>query len=72
MRLYCLRLSDRLLIFGNGAVTTAQTYEDDPTLLSIITDLREIEHRIRTTVKQADTDYEDFDAMKQIIETITI
>ena len=72
MRLYCLRLSEQMLILGGGAVTTSQSYEDDSVLLTIIEDLRDIEDHIKRLVKQADTDYEDFDALKRIIETITI
>ena len=72
MRLYCLRLSHRILILGGGAVSIAQKYEDDSVLLTIVGDLRDIEQHIKTIVRQADTDYEDFDALKQIIETITI
>lgn len=72
MRLYCLRLSEQMLILGGGAVTTSQRYEDDSVLLTLIGDLRDIEDHIKRLVKQADTDYEDFDALKRIIETITI
>lgn len=72
MRLYCLRLSERMLILGGGAVTTSQRYEDDPVLLTIIGDLRDIEDHIKRLVRQADTDYDDFDALKRIIETITL
>lgn len=72
MRLYCLRLSERMLVLGGGAVTTSQKYEDDPVLLTIIGDLRDIEDHIRRLVRQADTDYDDFYALKRIIETITL
>lgn len=72
MRLYCIRLSDKLLILGNGAVTTSQSYEEDPALLAIIGQLREIERQIKVLTKQAKTDYEDFNTVKNIIETITI
>lgn len=72
MRLYCLRISERMLILGGGAVTTSQKYEDDPVLLTIIGDLRDIEDHIRRLVRQADPDYDDFDALKRIIETITL
>lgn len=72
MRLYCLRLSDRILILGGGAVTTSQSYEEDPVLLAIVGDLRDIERQIKAIVRQADTDFEDFDALKRIVETITI
>lgn len=32
LRLYCLRLSDKILIFGNGGVKDAKRWEDSPTL----------------------------------------
>ena len=72
MRLYCLRLSEQMLILGGGAVTQSQKYEDDPVLLAIIGDLKDIEHQIRRIVKQAGTDYEDFYYLKKIITTITL
>lgn len=72
MRLYCLRLSEQMLILGGGAVTTSRKYEEDPVLLAIIGDLQDIEDHIKRLVKQADTDYDDFDALKKIIETITL
>lgn len=72
MRLYCLRLSEQMLILGGGAVTISQRYEDDPVLLTIIGELHDIEVHIKRLVKQADTDFEDFDALKRIIETITL
>ncbi len=72
MRLYCLRLSDRMLILGNGAVTTAQKNSEDTVLLTIIGDLRDVEKHIRQLLKQANTDCEDFTALKHIIETITL
>jgi len=72
MRLYCLRISDRMLILGNGAITTAQKNEDDAVLLTIIGELRDIEQHIRKILKQANTDCEDFTALKHIIETITL
>lgn len=72
MRLYCLRLSERMLILGGGAVTTAQKNEDDPVIQAFINYLRDIEQNLRRIVKQADTDFEDYVALKRIIETITL
>lgn len=72
MRLYCLRLSEQMLILGGGAVTTSQKYEDDPVLLTIIGRLQDVEDHIKRLVKQAGTDYEDFGALKRIFEIITI
>lgn len=32
IRLYCLRLSDKILVFGNGGVKDAKRWEDSETL----------------------------------------
>ena len=72
MRLYCLRLSDKVIVLGDGVVTTAETNDDDPAILAITGELRDIEKHIRRILKQANTDCEDFTVLKHIIETITI
>ena len=72
MRLYCIRLSDRLLILGNGGVTTINKYEDDPFMKDCVEKLRHLEKQLRKEVWKAGTDYDDFKTVKQIIETITI
>ena len=33
VRLYCLRLSDRILIIGNGGIKESRTYQEEKTLL---------------------------------------
>lgn len=70
MRLYCLRLSDRILVLGGGAVTTCQKYQDDPNVMSIIQQLRTIDKQIRYIVR--DADYEDLEALSKILETISV
>ena len=72
IRLYCLCLSERVLIIGNGGVTTAARYDDDSVHLAYVEDLRAIFRQIRKIVRQAKTDYDDFDALKRIIESITL
>lgn len=72
MRLYCIRLSDKILILGNGTVTTAQRNEEDPVINSIVNELRNIDRDIKKLLKQAKTDSEDPIALKHIIETITL
>lgn len=32
LRLYCLRLSDKILVLGNGGVKKTRTYNEDDTL----------------------------------------
>lgn len=72
MRLYCLRLSDKMMILGGGLVTTARKNSEDPAIMAIIDDLRRVELNIREAAKQAGAEYEDFDAIKRIVENITI
>ena len=48
------------------------TFQEDPALLSIVNQLRQIEHQIFVESKKAHVNYYDFDKMKPIIETITI
>lgn len=72
IRLYCIRISDRLLVIGNGGVKTVSRYEDDPALLGIVIQLRAIEHRIFVMSRKEHSDYDEFDKMKRILETISI
>lgn len=72
LRLYCIRLSDRLLIIGNGGIKKVVRYEDDPILLNIVEALRKIEHSIYMKVRKQKTDYEDFETVKNVIDTIII
>lgn len=72
VRLYCIRISDRLLVIGNGGVKTVVKFEDDPVLLGIVNQLRMIEHRIFVETRKAYSDFDDFETVKGIIETITI
>lgn len=41
-----LRLSDKMLILGGGAVSKSQKYEEDPIILAIIRNLRDVENQI--------------------------
>jgi len=72
VRLYCIRISDKLLILGNGGIKKVARFEDDPVLLGIVNQLRDIEHQIFVETRKAHSDYEDYQTVKTIIETITI
>lgn len=72
IRLYCLRLSDNILIIGNGGVTTFRKYEDDTCMNEIVVRLRDIDRKIQRFVKEANTDLEDYEALKLIIESIIL
>ena len=43
LRLYCLRLSDQIVILGNGGVKDTRTYEEDPKLYGYVLDLQKFE-----------------------------
>lgn len=43
LRLYCLRISDQILILGNGGIKTTRTYEEDKTLSGYVMDLQKFD-----------------------------
>lgn len=43
LRLYCLRISNEILILGNGGVKQTRTYNEDPQLLGYVIDLQAFE-----------------------------
>ena len=40
LRLYCLRISDQILILGNGSVKATRTYQEDSKLSGYVMDLQ--------------------------------
>ena len=72
VRLYCIRFSDRLLVIGNGGIKKVVRYEDDPVLRRMVDQLRHIEHQIFVETRKLHSDYEDYQAVKTILETITL
>lgn len=43
LRLYCLRISDQILIVGNGGVKTTRTYEESTELSGYVMDLQKFD-----------------------------
>ena len=43
LRLYCLRISDQILIVGNGGVKTSRTYQESDELSGYVMDLQEFD-----------------------------
>ena len=43
LRLYCLRISDQILIVGNGGVKITRTYEEDMELSGYVMDLQKFD-----------------------------
>ncbi len=51
LRLYCLRLTDKILVLGNGDVKNSSTYEADETLQGYVMDLQKFENRLKQEVR---------------------
>lgn len=43
LRLYCLRISEQIVILGNGGVKSTRTYEEDSKLYGYVLDLQKFE-----------------------------
>lgn len=51
LRLYCLRLSDKILVFGNGGIKDAMTWEESPTLAPYVELLMDTSRFLSSRVK---------------------
>lgn len=50
LRLYCLRLSDKILILGNGGIKSTRTYNEDSQLKGYVMTLQKFEKLIKEGV----------------------
>ena len=51
IRLYCLRISDEILILGNGDVKRTSKYEEDSKLLGYALDLQRFDELLRKDIE---------------------
>lgn len=51
LRLYCLRISDQILILGNGGEKTTRTYEEDLLLSGYVMDLQKFDELLKQAQK---------------------
>lgn len=51
LRLYCLRLTDKILVLGNGGVKNNRTYQEDDTLQGYVMDLQKFERLLKQEVR---------------------
>lgn len=56
LRLYCLRLTDKILVLGNGDVKNSQTYEEDTTLQGYVMDLQKFENLLKQEVRSGNVE----------------
>lgn len=52
LRLYCLRLSEKILILGNGGAKKTKTYNEDDTLKGYVLTLQKFEKLIKECMKE--------------------
>lgn len=50
LRLYCLRLTDKILVIGNGDVKNSRTYQEDNTLQGYVMDLQKFEQLLKQEI----------------------
>ena len=51
LRLYCLRLSDSVLIVGNGGVKNTQTYDEDKDLNGYVISLQKLDALLKADIR---------------------
>ena len=51
IRLYCLRISNEILVIGNGDIKSSAIYEEDPKLLGYVMDLQKFEALLDKDIK---------------------
>lgn len=61
LRLYCLRLTDKILVLGNGGVKTSRTYQEDDTLQGYVIDLQKFERLLRQEVRSGNVEITEKD-----------
>lgn len=61
LRLYCLRLTDRILILGNGGVKRSRTYEEDETLRGYVIDLQKFERLLKQEIRAGNVEITEKD-----------
>ena len=59
LRLYCLRLSDSVLIAGNGGVKDTKRYEDSEELNGYVISLQNLDNAIRLAIKKGEVTIEE-------------
>lgn len=52
LRLYCLRLTDKILIIGNGGIKDTKTYNEDANLSGYVIDLQRFDAIIKDSIKE--------------------
>ena len=52
LRLYCLRISEQIVILGNGGVKATGSYQEDPKLYGYVLDLQRFDKMLRENLEK--------------------
>ena len=52
LRLYCLRISEQIVILGNGGVKITKSYQEDPKLFGYVLDLQRFEKILKENIEK--------------------
>lgn len=59
LRLYCLRISDQILVIGNGGIKDVKRYEDSRQLLGYVMDLQKFDRLLQAMLESGSIDIEE-------------
>lgn len=52
LRLYCLHISEQIVILGNGGVKSTKSYQEDPKLYGYMLDLQRFEKILKENIEK--------------------
>lgn len=59
LRLYCLRLTDKILILGNGGEKSTKTYEESDELKGYVIDLQKFDALLKSFIRKGDIEIKE-------------
>ena len=59
LRLYCLRLTDKILVLGNGGVKNSRTYQENDALQGYVIDLQKFEQILKQEVRSGNVEIKE-------------
>lgn len=59
LRLYCLRLTDKILILGNGGEKSTKTYEESEELKGYVIDLQKFDALLKSYIRKGEIEIEE-------------
>ncbi|MCQ2336371.1 MAG: hypothetical protein MJ010_04225 [Paludibacteraceae bacterium] len=72
LRLYCLLVSEQIVILGNGGVKDTRTYQEDETLNGYVLDLKQFNRLLKAAQKSGKVTIEGNVIKSVEFETITL